>query len=94
MQRKCKERKRLKKLGFFFFNFLPIKAKRTKDVKRNCRIHDSGNSFFLKLKINIIQKILETKRDKMIFFILFHKQSQPGNYLNPKQQNILELRKT
>jgi hypothetical protein len=40
MQRKCKEIKRAKKLGFFLY-FLPIKAEVKKDAKRNCRIHDS-----------------------------------------------------
>jgi hypothetical protein len=53
------------------------------------------NSFFLKFKIKISQKCLETQREKIIFYLfLFHKQSEPANYLNPKQQKLLELRKT
>jgi hypothetical protein len=52
------------------------------------------NSFFLKFKLKISQKCLETQRDKRIFFFLFHKQSEPANCLNPKQQKLLELRKT
>jgi hypothetical protein len=46
MQIKCKERKRPEKLGFIFY-FFPIKAKLTKDAKRNYKIHDS---FFLKIQ--------------------------------------------
>jgi hypothetical protein len=67
------------KTSFFFF-FLSIKEKLTKDAKRNCRIHDSWppptmrgifflkcNSFFLKFKLKISQKCLETQKDKEIY---------------------------
>jgi hypothetical protein len=48
---------------------------------------------FIKIKLKIKKMLGNTERQEDLF-ILFHKQSEPANYLNPKQQRLLELRKT
>jgi hypothetical protein len=49
--------------------------------------------FFLKFKIKISLNARKNKEARGFFF-LFHKQSEPVNCLNPKQQGLMELRKT
>jgi len=49
---------------------------------------------FLKIEDKYNPKNIGNKERQDDFFFLFHKQYHLANYLNPKQQKILELRKT